>query len=116
MNENIAQSCCFNRSGVAHCTVARDADFGDVLFVAQVECVTISLVSIVVRIVAVSCVDIDDVDASLTVASINGESTSVGAPVAVTLSYIDADGVEQTQDVNLTVAADGSYAIDSFDF
>ncbi|MGB0937702.1 MAG: beta strand repeat-containing protein, partial [Colwellia sp.] len=59
--------------------------------------------------------DIDDVDTSLTVASVNGDTTSVGSPIIVTFAYVDADGVDQTQDVELTLNADGSYAVTGFD-
>ncbi|WP_048664335.1 hypothetical protein, partial [Vibrio crassostreae] len=58
--------------------------------------------------------DIDDVDATLVIGAVNGATVNVGAAVVVTLSYTDADGNAQTQDVNLTVNASGSYSIDAF--
>ncbi|WP_210451505.1 VCBS domain-containing protein, partial [Vibrio crassostreae] len=59
--------------------------------------------------------DIDDVDATLVIGSINGATVNVGAAVVVTLAYTDIDGNVQTQDVNLTVNADGSYSLDAVD-
>ena len=59
--------------------------------------------------------DIDNQNSSLSIASINGQTANVGQPVTVTLHYTDADGHQQTQDVNLTVNADGSYSISQFD-
>ena len=59
--------------------------------------------------------DVDDADSSLQIASVNGDVANVGTPVIVTLSFTDANGTAQTQDVQLTVNADGSYAIAAFD-
>ncbi|NVK10430.1 MAG: cadherin-like domain-containing protein, partial [Gammaproteobacteria bacterium] len=59
--------------------------------------------------------DIDDVNSTLQISAVNGATLNVGSAVVVTLAYTDADGVAQTQDVNLTVNADGSYSIDAFD-
>ncbi|MDE1240410.1 cadherin-like domain-containing protein, partial [Vibrio aestuarianus] len=50
--------------------------------------------------------DIDDANGTLQVGKVNGAAVNVGAAVVVTLAYTDADGVAQTQDVNLTVNAD----------
>ena len=62
-----------------------------------------------------SATDIDDVDSSLVIGTVNGAAGSVDNPVSVTLSYTDADGAPQTQAVNLTVNANGSYSIVGFD-
>ncbi|WP_235013347.1 hypothetical protein [Spiribacter sp. SSL99] len=59
--------------------------------------------------------DVDDADSSLTVAEVEGASSNVASSVPVTLSYTDADGGSQTQVVDLTVSADGSYTISSVD-
>ena len=59
--------------------------------------------------------DIDDVDSTLTIAQVNGSAANLGTPLATTLSYTDADGNPQTQNVDLTVNADGSYSIAAFD-
>jgi VCBS repeat-containing protein len=62
--------------------------------------------------------DVDDLDSSLTVGSVKGTdgvAHAAGSAVTVTLSYTDADGNAQTQDVSLTVNADGSYSIAAFD-
>ena len=59
--------------------------------------------------------DIDDVDTSLVVGQVNGLAGNVGSTIPVTLSYTDADGVGQSQAINLTVNADGSYSLGAFD-
>ena len=59
--------------------------------------------------------DFDDINSTLVVGQVNGAAVNVGAAVAVTLSYTDADGVGQTQSIDLTVNADGSYALSAFD-
>ena len=59
--------------------------------------------------------DIDDVDTSLVVGQVNGLAGNVGSAIPVTLSYTDADGVGQSQTINLTVNADGSYSLGAFD-
>ncbi|MEQ3695438.1 MAG: Ig-like domain-containing protein, partial [Pseudomonadales bacterium] len=59
--------------------------------------------------------DIDDVDSTLAVASINGDTSLVGTPFATTLSFVDADGAAQSQAIMLTINADGSYSVDGFD-
>ncbi|MBL4607687.1 MAG: VCBS domain-containing protein, partial [Pseudomonadales bacterium] len=59
--------------------------------------------------------DIDDVNSSLIVGQVNGSAINVGSAIPVTLSYTDADGLAQTQAINLTVNANGSYSLGAFD-
>ncbi len=62
-----------------------------------------------------SAADVDDVDTTLVIGTVNGLAGNVGSAVSVSLSYTDADGAAQTQAVDLTVNADGSYSLSSFD-
>ncbi len=55
--------------------------------------------------------DVDDVDSSLSIGTVNGVAGNVGAAVVVTLAYTDKDGIAATKDVNVTVNADGTYSI-----
>ncbi|PSW03593.1 VCBS domain-containing protein, partial [Photobacterium lipolyticum] len=59
--------------------------------------------------------DVDDADGTLAIGTVNGNAANVGEAVTVTLNYTDADDQAQTQDVSLTVNADGSYSIAGFD-
>ena len=49
------------------------------------------------------------------VGQVNGLAGNVGSAIPVTLSYTDADGVGQSQIINLIVNADGSYSLGAFD-
>ena len=59
--------------------------------------------------------DADDGDTTFTIGQINGSAANVGQAITVTLSYQDKSGSSQTQDVSLTVNADGSYSVSGFD-
>ena len=59
--------------------------------------------------------DVDDLNSSLEISSVEGDSGNVASGVTISLSYTDADNVAQTQDVTLTVNSNGSYSIASFD-
>jgi len=63
----------------------------------------------------VSASDIDDAAANLSIGTVNGVAGNVGNVVTVILSYINKDGNAATVDVDLTVAADGSYSIATLD-
>jgi hypothetical protein len=60
--------------------------------------------------------DVEDDDSTLEVGTVNGSAANVGTAIAVTLTYNDANGVEQTQDVDFTIRADGTYQLHAFDF
>ncbi|KAF0284940.1 hypothetical protein BA899_07465 [Spiribacter sp. SSL99] len=60
--------------------------------------------------------DVDDEDTTLVIGEVNGDSADVGDAVTVTLSYADADGVNQSQDVDLTVNQNGSYELSKVDW
>ena len=59
--------------------------------------------------------DIDDIDNSLVIGTVEGGAGNVGSAVTVTLNYTDADSNAATVDVDLTVNADGSYSIAALD-
>jgi VCBS repeat-containing protein len=60
--------------------------------------------------------DIDDINSTLVIGTLNESSSNVGSATTISLSYTDADGANQTQNINLTLNSDGSYSISPFNF
>ncbi len=55
--------------------------------------------------------DIDDIDSTLQIVSINGDETLIGTPIPIDLHYTNAVGDAKTQSTTLIVHANGSYQI-----
>ncbi|MEX0386269.1 beta strand repeat-containing protein [Spiribacter onubensis] len=62
-----------------------------------------------------SATDVDDDNGTLVIGEVNGDQANAGSAVTVTLTYTDADGANQTQDVDLTVGSDGRYSVTGVD-